>query len=328
MAGVTFTKARIIDTTWFHMASSPDSDEPYTPFTRWFEYIKEEGGWEWQHHDVPWWGIATALYDVDDDPANGAVVNMSREGHVQLMFSDYMTEEKIAGAGVFTEDARGWGYMSDLKQFGACLYACGDGGQVYKRIAEGQWEHMDKGLLQEPGAEGITLLYGLGGALEDDIYVVGSVCESGDDQGVIFHYDGTGWNKIITLETSCLTRVYTESADRLWVCGQDGVLLMGNVRDGFQNVCEGGGGQHFLDLTLFKKAVYLVSTAGLYKYELDAPDQGIIPVATGLKPALSGLHSIDSYKNILLVVGEKDVATFNGKKWQRIHHPCNSEKSQ
>jgi len=50
---VTFTTAIVVEPDWFYFAASPDKDEPYSPFTRFFQYTEGEK-YEWTYHDVNW----------------------------------------------------------------------------------------------------------------------------------------------------------------------------------------------------------------------------------------------------------------------------------
>lgn len=51
---------------------------------------------------------------------------------------------------------------------------------------------------------------------------------------------------------------------------------------------------------------------------------GIEPkVVTDLHPDLQDANIVDSYDKVLWSIGPKDIARFDGKKWERIHHPDN-----
>ena len=57
---VTFTVAKAVEEDWLRIAGSPDDDEPYSPFTRWFQYIEGDAqdivrldGSSWTRVDHP-----------------------------------------------------------------------------------------------------------------------------------------------------------------------------------------------------------------------------------------------------------------------------------
>jgi len=251
-------------------------------------------------------------------------VSISQEGHVQLIFNDKRLEEKISGAGVFSDNAKGWGYMLDIQQIGENLYACGCGGQIYKRTAPNHWDHIDDGVLQEPKVQENIQLYAINGPIENDMYVVG--CLPGDHgmRGIAYHFDGKKWEKIVLPEIGSLCDIQIESPERIWICGHNGTLLLGNARDGFKDLSRVEDNQLFLKITMYKGVIYLGSNLGLYCYDPQQPNKGITTVVTGLSPEVDA-HTVDAHSSTLLAVGEKDIAYFDGKTWTRLHHPDNEK---
>src|ERR1700761_9538465 len=133
-----------------------DAFDPYEPYTRVFAYDKDDSHlWYFYEEDYVVIDICTWK-----DPAEGfeIFVTMSNEGEVVISQGDDPIGDKIAGAGVFSEDATGWGYMRSLRQIGKHLYAVGGAGQVYKRLGSNRWEHMDHGVIQTPDVEDRLLL--------------------------------------------------------------------------------------------------------------------------------------------------------------------------
>ena len=41
------------------------------------------------------------------------------------------------------------------------------------------------------------------------------------------------------------------------------------------------------------------------------------------KGVVTDANIVDSYDKVLWSIGPKDIARFDGKKWERIHHPDN-----
>ncbi|MGN6806108.1 MAG: hypothetical protein ACTHJZ_09210, partial [Trinickia sp.] len=321
---VTFTVAKVIEDDWLLIAGSPDSDEPYTPFTRWFQYI--EGDAEpWTSHETQWWARSATTYLPPGVGKNGdwALVGMSHEGHVEFSFAETIVEEKIPGAGVFVPDATGWGYVSSIRQIGDFLFVCGAGGQVYKRLSSNNWQHMDDGLLQTLPIDQRLLLSDIGGPNEADIYVCGSYPGPAGMEGRLFHFDGSRWSGLPIPEVGYLNRVLIESPDSIWACGHNGALLNGNARDGFRDVSSVEDNQLFYSMALFGGNLYLGSNLGLYSYKLNDPRAKIGEVVTGLTPPVSDAVTVDSVGSVLWSVGEKDIVRFDGSSWARIDHPDN-----
>jgi hypothetical protein len=74
------------------------------------------------------------------DPGDGkpVFVPMSNEGDVYFLIGD-IPVEKIAGAGVLSDDAEGYGAMSRIASDNGRLYACGYGSQLYERRQQDDW---------------------------------------------------------------------------------------------------------------------------------------------------------------------------------------------
>jgi len=69
--------------------------------------------------------------------------------------------------------------------------------------------------------------------------------------------------------------------------------------------------------------MYLDSNMGLFAYDPQAPEQGIVSVMTDLVPDLQDANIVDRFDKVLWSIGPKDSARFDGSTWQRIHHPDN-----
>lgn len=249
-------------------------------------------------------------------------VTLSEEGELVFMDVDGL-EEKIPGAGVFSEGAVGWGYMSALKQIGEHLYACGGAGQVYQRRGPNDWVHMDQGLLQPPDVAERLLPRAIDGPGESDIYLVGGISASGLPPFAC-HWNGAAWRRLpLPAVAERLTALHVESPERIWLCGANGTLLRGNAREGFTSLSTVDDNQLFLSLCRFQGRIYLASNLGLYVYDPADHAGGIRPVVTGLQPELQDANVVDAVDGVLWSIGPKDIARFDGTRWQRIHDPDN-----
>ena len=149
----TFTTGFGIGDDQFYLAAAADVYDVFERFTSLYTWSPElariEGSDEpWTYKNVNWRSSSVSGYfptSTDD----WWLVALSEEGNV-LFTGDGYNEEKIPGAGVYSQDAKGWGYLADVQQIGEHLYACGYKGQVYKRFGPNDWRHVDSGLLQDP----------------------------------------------------------------------------------------------------------------------------------------------------------------------------------
>jgi hypothetical protein len=316
---ITFVSAVVADTDYVYLAATLDESERDDHFTRLFqfdEYRKEV----WSHHDVERRVINVGLYAIPPKFDYFGICSLSDEGDVEFNTESGPVVEKIPGAGVFSEGATGWGYMSHLRQIGEHLYACGDGGQVYRRHGPDDWRHVDTGLLQTPPITDRLQLNCINGLTEDDIYLAGDFPGPAGLEGRLFHFDGAAWHQLAIPPVGYLNAIHIESAERVWICGENGPLLLGNARDGFRNLSRIEDNQLFYSLTLFGGLLYLASNLGLFSYDPTHPDAGIREVVTGLTPELQDAHIVDACDGVLWSIGFKDIARFDGTRWERIHH--------
>ncbi|MDR2128476.1 MAG: hypothetical protein LBP52_05365 [Burkholderiaceae bacterium] len=322
-----FTNALALKRGRLYLSASPDSMPAFSAHTRLFMYDESEEPF-WTYDDVNWWNVALALWreGSGEDQGAAALCAMSQEGDVELLISEApdAVYEKIPGAGVFSEGARGWGYMNSLRQIGNHLYACGGAGQVYRREGPDCWVHMDEGILQAPGVKERLLPSDINGPHESAIYFAGCVDAPGLPAFVFFR-DGRTWRRLKPPQgAGYVARIFVESEARVWMCGQRGTLLLGNADDGFRNLLPTVDGHHFFtSMAMFEGRLYLASSLGLFVYDPASHAAGLRAVETHLRPGLQDANVVDACDGWLWSVGSKDIARFDGKRWERIHHPDN-----
>lgn len=321
-AEITFTTGLAFLDESIVLAGAADSLEAFSPFTRIVQYSETTPPYWWKS-DKDWRVCSFAYFGPSDEDFDDYVV-LSEEGHVQYVGDHPPLLEKISGAGVFSEDAEGWGYLSDLQQIGEHLYAAGYAGQVYKRLGPNQWVHMDDGILQPTGMRGGQYsVQVINGPHENAIYVAG--CINAPYYPVRASYwNGKTWIDLQLPESAeRLTNIYVESEQRIWMCGANGTLLLGNAQEGFCNLSGVEDNQLFLSLCKFQDKIYLGSNLGLFVYDPADHPAGIRKVITDLTPDLQDANIVDSVDDVLWSIGSKDIARFDGEHWERIHHPDN-----
>jgi hypothetical protein len=306
------------------VGASPDDEAANSPYSVWYTFVGTDESEPWTHYVNRWWPVAaTKFVQPANEGGDWALVGLSDGGDVDFNFGDDPVVEKIPGAGIHSTDSEGWGYMSCLRQVGQHLYAAGGAGQVYKRLGPNQWVHMDAGLLQTRDVSERLLPRAIAGPHEAAIYLVGSISASGQPPFVCF-WNGQHWTHLPLPEVAeRLTGIHVESEQRIWLCGANGTLLLGNATDGFTSLSTVHDNQLFLSLCRFQGQVYLGSNLGLFVYDPARPGAGIRKVVTGLTPELQDANVVDCAEDVLWSIGPKDIARFDGQRWERIHHPDN-----
>ncbi len=233
--------------------------------------------------------------------------------------------ERLPGAGLV--DGNFGGLMTNIREIGGQLWACGQNGQVYRRLGVDGWRRNDEGIRvqvnpAEYGPDRISemlevmstapMLSCIDGTGDNDVYVVGL-------QGFLAHFNGTAWAKIELPVDEHLEWVRCVDNDEVWVCGHNGTLLKGNARSGFKSVSGLDDHQTFVCLAKFDGSVYLSAEEGLFLYN----GKSITSVKTKLKPELQDAWRLDHVDGVMWSIGVTDLARFDGKKWTRVDHPDN-----
>jgi hypothetical protein len=331
-ASLTFTRAKAIHAEFLCVAAIPDNFEILQPFTRLCRYAPfTPGPAKWFYDDLDF--AVTSITRMEFDGRTNFGV-LSAEGDTLLLRPPPFVREKIPGAGIHSQDSKLWGRMTHVRQIGGTLFACGDGGQIYRRtkatFGDERYEHMDPTLLDDPDARLEALLnnphseaahmksyFCINGPSEDDIYVCGT-------RGTLLHSRGGAFESLRHITQAALINILVENEKIIWICGRDGTLLTGNARDGFRHaVASGSGSQLFSSMTMHDGKIYLASSAnprGLFVYQ----DGRFNQVRSGLKPDIHDVHTVDSVGGVLWVVGSKDILRFDGKTWERIDHVDNT----
>jgi hypothetical protein len=245
------------------------------------------------------------------DPASiqPAFVFISEDG-------DDMVTERIIGSGLWADDSRGWGCMCRIVQIGTRLHACGNGGQVYRRLDPGTWEHIDAGLLQDETDKEDLTLNAIAGVSEDEIYVGG--WRKNVNDGVLFCWDGRRWTSV-TGDISAISAIHVEHPGSVWACGRHGTLLHGNHIDGFRKVLQPDRDRSYVSVTVYDDQVFLATETGLYIYD----DGAVRRIQTGLVPDYKDGHILRVADGLLWSIGYADIVHFDGTNWERVPFPRN-----
>lgn len=323
-AELTFTTAMTLSDNSVYMAGAGDALDTFAHFTR---VVRYDGDYDpqWGRNDQDWRAVSLTYFGPEKEREFDDVVILSEEGHVRYIGDHDPLLEKIPGAGVYSKDAKGWGYLADIQQIGEHMYACGYKGQVYKRLGAGDWRHVDGGLLQNPKTpqQNRIALSVINGPHESAIYAAGYQHAEWLPPKAFF-FNGKQWFELkLPQVAERIVNMYVESEQHIWMCGSNGTLLLGNATDGFRSLSTVDDNQLFTSICKFQDKMYLASNLGLFVYDPNDHKAGIQKVVTDLHPDLQDANIVDSYDKVLWSIGPKDIARFDGKKWERIHHPDN-----
>jgi len=310
---VTFTAGCALEADYIYVASYLDAHDPLTTaFTRLFSYVSRFEDDQWFYHDADINAVAVCVKKATATMGR-RVVTLSKEGEVEIYSNkdDTSIFEKIAEAGVRLGSR---GYMTAIREIGNSLFACGANDQVYRRSEDGVWSLITSTPLEVLGPleTDISILNSIDGTNENDVYTCGL-------DGGLFHYDGSRWSRIKLRTDEHLHCVRCVSTREVWVCGNNGTLLVGNALAGFRDVSSVDDNQQFWSLTKFRGSVFLATTSeGMFRYD----GKEITPVDTGFGSGL-WTYEVDSVENMLWSFSPKEIACFDGTRWARVNHPDN-----
>lgn len=296
------------------IAAIPEDFDTYDRFTRLVFYTHDTRRWSSEAFDCRVQAIT--LYRPEAE-ASSKYTALSAEGDIVIL-SATTQSERIVGAGIESADSRFYGRMHGLRVIGEGLYACGDGGQFYRRRGRGDWLHLDPRFLQPPDTPfgNKLMMVQIDGPSETEIYICGY-------NGRLLFYDGSVARPIELDTDAHLVDILVEDERSIWICGSKGVLLRGNHRDGFTRVPGVTGQSLFNSMTLFDDTLLIAASSGrpngLFVY-----DYGFLrPYETGLDPEIKYPHTLTARDGIIWAVATKDMIRFDGRRWERIDFPGN-----
>jgi len=360
---IVFTRAVARSETTLAVAAIRDDAEPFAPDGRFFRY--DRGHEEpWAYEDFQFHMQTLLVFQNPDIPMpempEGYFVLMSSEGDVCHLYWKENFAEKIAQAGTWTATEKVLGRLTKLRQIGARLYACGDGGQIYVRHGRDDWRMLTDAVLFDPEAErkrypdpepvflspewnewttwmalnpaSRNILFNdMQGLTEDAIYLCGEVGPG--SKPVLCYWDGATLEELkVPLEEAALTGIHIESPDSVWVCGREGVLLHGSRSRGFNPVPGDRRLNLFHHITPYRGKLVMpasVRPGGLWEYDpatgafgrFDPPLPRLTPPPADSDEPHGGPFFAQAVGDVLWVVAARDIYRFDGQSWERIQHP-------
>jgi len=296
---VQFADGCVIEKDYVYIGAKLDELDPAEyDFSRMYFYFKDR----WVHHDLEW-DVRSVCLRMNAPKRQCCALSL--QGEVEFQQVGGAKIEQIPGAGTLD----GAGAMSQIREVGKDLVACGYNAQVYHRARSG-WTSIAQNLPSFiKGKSGSVNLNSIDGTSLKDLYAVGY-------HGRIFHYDGKAWQELESPTNVHLERVRVHEG-LAYVCGNKGTFLTGDS-SGFTVHPSSGVKEDFWGIEVFRSRVYLAGLQRVYMWD----GKTIAPVKTGLKPEIGG-YRLDARDGVLWSFGTKDLAWTDGKKWHRLSHPDN-----
>jgi len=266
-------------------------DEPNTTFVKW-DRLEATA----QSFSVDWYAANMWVHNNPDVE----VIAVGPDGRVIVGGVSESYEEVIDDS---DDGPPMTGLIRDFTLIGEHFYAAGMGRMVYRREARGNWVRRDGGIVQDPTSLEVKGFNSIDGLSERDIYAVGF-------DGEIWNYRKK-WQQIDSPTNVILNRVRAIDEDRIYACGQNGLLLCGAGND-WEVVEHEATKEELWDIVEYNGDLYVSADENLYtlnnNFELQEVDLGLDDSMT-----FGRLYASDG---LLLSVGDKNVCwTLDGRVW-------------
>lgn len=123
----------------------PEGQELATPFTAICQF--NAGEWSYDTFDVPL--ASLTLYKAPDSPHR--VLYILSDTGIAVNFHTKNREVLLPPTSSLRKGHR-FGLLRKIRQIGENLFACGDGGQVFRRVDLDDWQIVDETFLDGPDA--------------------------------------------------------------------------------------------------------------------------------------------------------------------------------
>lgn len=199
-------------------------------------------------------------------------------------------------------------YLMGMSEIKGELYVCGTQNQVL-RTSRGVWQRIDQGIYTPLGDEVTACLNAIAGFSHRDLYAVG-------DGGAIWHWDGQAWRESPGPTSLPLYCVHCATDGTVYIGGAGGVLLKGNTKAGWTDIGDADLCSEVLeDMAEFAGKLYVTATDQLLEYDGARLRETKVPVK-GKK----AYYAIDAKADVMWVIGDESVLSFDGDAWRR--HVC------
>ncbi|PIF37510.1 hypothetical protein CLV01_3717 [Delftia sp. 60] len=231
-------------------SSKPDGIDDSAEFSRIFFYDAQSSGDPWRHLDLPNFTTVSICSSIKAMGDRRKYVILSKNGEISVYWPGGASTENIAEAGL-DKELPIYGYLNSLKEINGVLYACGGGGQIYKRGKNGWRDIAGKLRKQSPIPKANLALNTLeigddisdiDGYSEDNLYAAG--------RDGIYHFDGKLWSEVDISTDEIIMSIFCAPDGVIWACGFNGAILRGDFKNGFKDI------SHYDDNMILTKMVF------------------------------------------------------------------------
>ncbi|MBP1881655.1 hypothetical protein [Agrobacterium rubi] len=305
-----------------------ETSESDTPLTRIF-YLNLDGKTLFTYQEWPGETVVSACLRRPTESRTRAGCFLSDNGRIQILNSNEHIKENL------NVDPNNFGSMRSIQEIGETLYACGFGGQVYRRWNTG-WEAIDGGL-EDQSKRTMREELGIGefanqpildiekqlelskqrpnftkidGLSESDAYLTGL-------NGTIMHYNGSMLSRLSSPTDVHLLDIHCVNPDRILMVGYSQTLLIGSATGGFSVAHESDDPLTFYSVREFRNEIYFGTTAGLRRFT-GSGFEVVHEPSSGLD-ASTVIQQIDSVDDeCLWIVGDRHICRYDGVNFKKI----------
>ncbi|WP_320200637.1 hypothetical protein RMR16_024775 (plasmid) [Agrobacterium sp. rho-13.3] len=314
---ITFGTCVAIEDDYYLISAKPDVLDADQELARlfFFDATLPDG---WRYVDISDFTIADVCVVDNAIGKQRRYAVLSREGEIIYYSPGEQFGEKVIGAGL-KSDGPVYGYLNKLKEVDGTLYACGGGGQIYRRSDDG-WEDIAGPLRREalPPLPNIVLNPV---TIGDDVADIDGYSPTDMYAAVgrgIYHYDGDQWKRCGLPFNEIIMAITCAPDGFVWACGFNGLILCGNTSNGFSAVQHDRAETHLTKVTLFKGKLYFASNQGLLRQRLKEGTTVLEKV-----PSVPVCDDLSTAGEVLLCVGSKSIHLLQSGVAAELSHPDN-----
>lgn len=302
------------------------------------------------------WGFADlprtikSITDLHDAEQNRPIfVPMSNEGDVYFLRPG-IPWERIPGAGVWSDDAEGWGPMLHIAACDGRLHGCGYGAQVYERRGEGDWPRLcdrDRpgvadsaffGLTCRPGG-GVVAVCGQKRAKyrtpsPEEQARIDRARAAGDEAGAraldaqartievpvsscLYLRDGAAWREAETGFDGALNACLALADGTVLAVGDHGAIVRATGPDAVEDLSQPGLNDNLYTIAVWKDELTVLGQTGIHAFGMDMAYRRTI----ALPEDLTQPNCHQALGSDLIYFDYAGVALYRGEAWQRIPIP-------
>lgn len=326
-SSITFASGVAISKDNFYTAVALDELDHWDYFSRMFIYRHNDED-DWTYHDLDGWGmVSTAFKEIGRE-----LLTLNCDGDIEIFTPGNQKYETIIPE---KKDHLIYGAFNSIKAFNFGTYVCGEGGQVYI-YNKNMWESISGSLaetiidtdktvkedlldLDKEYHGYLTSLYSINGLSANELYV----CGSKKGRGFVAVFDGNDWSEISINTPSTLNHISICPKTRdMIICGEYGTLLRGNRHSDFKNLKNMTINSTFYSSDFYQDTLYIASEDGLYTYK-----DNVFKKVEAVENIKATFH-VEEKDGVLWVLAEKFLIRFDGKHWEIIEHPDNTNDNE